>query len=198
MRKIRQGTLAILLSVSLIVAGCGASWISTALADLPILVQMAQNIAAIVALAQGAPQNSGVAAEITNVAATAKTGLEAIQALVTSYHSAPAAQKSTVLGEMDTAIASVQANLQQILAAAKVLDPKTQATITGIVTLALGTLLAIQTLVPSPAGKLSAVAPIKPPTPAQLQAAENAILRSGGFGQLVSAPPASHFPKLRF
>ena len=36
--------LAIVLSISLVTTGCGAQWISVALADLPVLTQMALNI----------------------------------------------------------------------------------------------------------------------------------------------------------
>ncbi|HXT72265.1 MAG TPA: hypothetical protein VN785_00270, partial [Candidatus Angelobacter sp.] len=150
--------------------------------DLPVLVQIAENIAAIVSAAQGQPGNAQVATQIQAVAATAKTGLETIQALVNSYNAAPAAQKATVLGQIDTALAAVQANLQQILSAARVLNPQLQATITGIITLAEGTLLAIQTLVPSP--KVGA-APLaeQPPSPAALKASYNVIVLQGGLAQ---------------
>lgn len=181
-RKIYTPFLAIALSVAMIVTACNTSWISTALADLPVLVQIAENIAAIVAAAQGQAGNTQTTAEIQAVAGTAKTGLLAIQALVNSYNSAPAAQRATILGQIDTGIASVGANLQQILTACRVLNPQLQATITGIVTLAQGTLLAIQTLVPSP--KVGAAPlPQRPPTPAALRASYNAIVLQGGLAQ---------------
>lgn len=41
--------LAFVLSISLIATGCSAQWVSVALADLPVLTQMALNIAALVA-----------------------------------------------------------------------------------------------------------------------------------------------------
>jgi len=48
--------LAVVLSISLIVTGCSAQWISVALADLPVLTQMALNIAALVASLQSGKQ----------------------------------------------------------------------------------------------------------------------------------------------
>lgn len=173
---------AIALSAAMVVTACNTSWISTALADLPVLVQIAENIAAIVGAAQGQAGNSQTAAEIQAAAATAKTGLLAIQALVNSYDAAPAAQKSDILGRIDAGLTAVQSNLQQILTAARVLNPQLQATITGIVTLAQGTLLAIQTLVPSQ--KVGAAPlPQRPPSPAALKASYNAIVLQGGLAQ---------------
>ena len=181
-RKIYTPFLAIALAVSMVVTACNTSWINTALADLPILVQIAQNIAAIVAAAQGQAGNPQTSAEIQAVAGTAKTGLLAVQALINSYNSAPAAQKVTILGQIDAGLTAVQANLQQILTAARILNPQLQATITGIVTLAEGTLLAIQTLVPSP--KVGAAPlPQRPPSPGALKASYNAIVLQGGMSQ---------------
>ena len=180
-RRIYTPFLAIALAVSITVASCNTSWIKTALADLPVLVQIAENIAAIVATAQG-QANTQADAQIQAVAATAKTGLEAIQALVNSYNSATAGQKATIAGEIDAGLSAVQANLQQILTACRVLNPQLQATITGIVTLAQGTLLAIQTLVPAAKAGPKAVQ-VRPPSAAALKASYNAIVLQGGYSQ---------------
>ena len=181
-RRIYTPFLAIALSVAMFTAACNTSWIQTALADLPVLVQIAENIAAIVGAAQWQAGNTQVTATIEAIAATSKTGLEAIQALVNSYNAAPAAQKASIAGEIDAGLAAVQANLQQILTAARVLNPQLQATITGIVTLAEGTLLAIQTLVPAAKAGPKA-AQVRPPSPAALKASYNAIVLQGGLSQ---------------
>ena len=181
-RKIWTPFMAIALSAATVVTACNTSWISTAVADLPVLVQIAENIAAIVAAAQGQSGNTQVATQIQAVATAAKTGLEAVQALVNSYNAAPAAQKATILGQIDTGLTAVQSNLQQILSAARVLNPQLEATITGIVTLAEGTLLAIQTLVPS-AKVGAAPLPQRPPSPAALKASYNAIVLQGDLAE---------------
>jgi len=181
-RRIWTPFVAIALSAAMVVTACNTSWISTALADLPVLVQIAENIAAIVAAAQGQAGNPQVAAQIQAVADTAKTGLQTIQALVNSYNAAPSAQKATILGRIDTGLTAVQANLQQILSSARLLNPQLQATITGIVTLAEGTLLAIQTLVPAAKAGPKA-AQLQPPSPAALKASYNAIVLQGGLAR---------------
>jgi hypothetical protein len=182
-RRIWTPFAAIALSVALVVTACNTSWISTALADLPVLVQIAENIASIVAAAQGqAGTSPQVTAQIQSIATTAQTGLEAIQALVNSYNSAPAANKATIAGEIDTGLSAIQANLQQILTAARVLNPQLEATITGIVTLAQGTLLAIQTLVPAAKAGPKPVQ-MQPPSASALKQSYNAIVNQGGFSQ---------------
>ena len=54
--------LAIALSISLIATGCSAQWISIALADLPVLIQMALNIGTIVTTLQSGQQISAAEA----------------------------------------------------------------------------------------------------------------------------------------
>jgi hypothetical protein len=48
--------LALVLSISLIATGCSALWISVALVDLPVLTQMALNLAALMATLQSGKQ----------------------------------------------------------------------------------------------------------------------------------------------
>ncbi len=43
-----KAALAVLLAISLLATGCTAQWISVALADLPVLLQMALNIGSLV------------------------------------------------------------------------------------------------------------------------------------------------------
>ena len=50
--------LAVVLSISLIATGCSVQWISVAPADLPVLTQMALNIAALIATLQSGEQLS--------------------------------------------------------------------------------------------------------------------------------------------
>ena len=182
-RRIWTPFVAIALSAAMVMTACNTYWISTALADLPVLVQIAENVAAILAAAQGQSGNTQVATQIQAVAATAKTGLEAVQSLVNSYNAAPPAQRATILGQIDTGLTAVQANLQQILTAARVMNPQLQATITGIVTLAEGTLLAIQTLVPTAKAGPKAVVQVRPPSPAALKASYNVIVLQGDLAQ---------------
>ncbi len=57
--SITRIALAFVLSISLIATGCSAQWVSVALADLPVLTQMALNLAALVDAAIGKTAESG-------------------------------------------------------------------------------------------------------------------------------------------
>ena len=82
--------LAVVLSISLIATGCSAQWISVALADLPVLTQMALNIAALVATLQSGKQlTPAEALAIQNISAEASKDLTLLQSLYNSYKTSP-------------------------------------------------------------------------------------------------------------
>ncbi|MGA8169192.1 MAG: hypothetical protein WB813_18060, partial [Candidatus Acidiferrales bacterium] len=84
--RIAKASLCTILSIALVLAGCSVSWISTALADLPVITQVALNITSIVAAAQGKGQASPAATdEIQGIANQVKSDLTLIQSLITSY-----------------------------------------------------------------------------------------------------------------
>jgi hypothetical protein len=93
--------LAVALSISLIATGCSAQWISVALADLPVLTQMAVSVAALAATLQtGKQRNPAEALAIQNISAEATKDLTLLQSLYSQYKANPSAdtlQKIEVL-----------------------------------------------------------------------------------------------------
>jgi hypothetical protein len=84
--------LAIVLNISLLDPGCSAQWVSDPLADLPVLTQMAENIAALVATLQSGKQL--IPAEtlaIQNISAGASKDLTLLQPLYNTYKASPSA-----------------------------------------------------------------------------------------------------------
>src|SRR5581483_5026406 len=82
--------LAIVLSISLLATGCSAQWISVALADLPVLVQMALNIGSLVTTLQSGNQLSAIdAATIQNISTEASKDLNLLQTLYSEYKTNP-------------------------------------------------------------------------------------------------------------
>jgi len=74
--------LAVVLSISLIATGCSAQWISVALAHLPVLTQMALNLAALVATLQSGKQISPAETlAIQNISAEASKDLTLLQSV---------------------------------------------------------------------------------------------------------------------
>ncbi len=71
-----KAALVVLLAISLLATGCSAQWISVALADLPVLLQMALNIGSLVTTLQSGKQlSASEAPAIQNISAEASKDL---------------------------------------------------------------------------------------------------------------------------
>jgi hypothetical protein len=139
--------LAGVLCVSLITTGCTAQWISVALADLPVLTQMALNIAGLVATLQSGKQiNAADAAAIQNISTEAGKDLNLLQTLYNQYKSAPDAG---TLGKIQGVIAEINQNLPALLAAAHISDAVLAARIAAGVNLILTTVQSFASLMPA-------------------------------------------------
>jgi hypothetical protein len=135
-----------LLSLALFATGCSASWISIALADLPVLVQMALNIGTVVTtLESGKQLSSTESAAIQNISSQASKDLNLLQALYNQYKAAP---NASTLQKLQGAIADMNQNLPALLQASHVNDPVVAARITAAVNLILTTVNSFAVLMP--------------------------------------------------
>ena len=151
-----KAVLVVLLSLSLLATGCSAKWISVALADLPVLVQMALNIGTVVTtLESGKQLTSAEAATIQNISSQASKDLNLLQVLYNQYKAAP---NASTLQEIQSAIADMNQNLPALLQASHVADPVLAARITAGVNLILSTVNSFATLMPQVAAPLQAQA----------------------------------------
>jgi len=138
--------LAILLSVSLLATGCSAQWIGVALADLPVLVQMALNIGTLVTTLQLGQQLSATeAAAIQNISTEASKDLNLLQALYNDYKANPSA---TAIQKIQNTIADINQNLPAVLQAAHISNPILSARVAAAVNLILTTVASFAALIP--------------------------------------------------
>ena len=173
--------LAGVLALSLVVSGCSTAWIDTAIADVPVVLQIVTSIIGIVQTAQGSEDPSTVNAA-NAVAAQAKADLQQLQVLVNDYQAAAAADKPNLVGKIDAALATAQKDLAGVLSVFHVKNQNLQLTIATSVGLALSTLAAIQALIPAQAAKVSAKA-AKPPKASDLKKQFNTVVRANGYAQ---------------
>ncbi len=146
--------LAIVLSISLLATGCSAQWLSMALADLPVLTQMALNIGTIVTtLESGKQVSSADAAAIQNISAQASKDLNLLTALYNEYKANPSA---SALEKIQSVIADINQNLPALLQAAHIGDPVLSARIAAAVNLILTTVASFAALVPQTSTRSSA------------------------------------------
>ena len=138
--------LAILLSISLITTGCTAQWISVALADLPVLTQMALNIGTLVTTLQSGKQlNSTDAAAIQNISSQASKDLNLLQSFYKEYKANP---NVGTIQKIQNVIADISQNLPALLQAAHISDPVVSVRVTAGVNLILTTVASFAALMP--------------------------------------------------
>jgi hypothetical protein len=153
-----KAALAVLLAISLLATGCTAQWISVALADLPVLLQMALNIGSLVTTLQSGQQLSASEAQaIQNISAESSKDLNLLQTLYNQYQASPSA---SALQKIQSTVADINQNLPALLQAAHIADPVLSARVGAAVNLILATVTSFAALIPQasgmPTGRLAA------------------------------------------
>jgi hypothetical protein len=157
-----KAVLAVLLAISLLATGCTAQWISVALADLPVLLQMALNIGSLVTtLRSGQDITSAETTAIQNISAEASKDLNLLQALYNQYQASPSA---SALQKIQSTVADINQNLPALLQAAHIADPVLAARMSSAVNLILTTVTSFAALIPQasgmPTSRITAASPI--------------------------------------
>src|SRR5205814_7788947 len=138
--------LALVLSILIATAGCSAQWINTALQDLPVLTQMALNIATLVStLAAGKQASTGDVAVIQNISAQASRDLNLLQSLYNEYRASP---NNTTLQKIQNVISGLNQNLPALLQAAHISNPTLSARVSAAVNLIISTVNSVASLMP--------------------------------------------------
>jgi hypothetical protein len=138
--------LALVLAIAIAATGCSAQWINIALQDLPVLTQMALNIATLVsALASGQQASTADIAVIQNISAQASRDLNLLQTLYGEYKANPSA---TTLQKIQNVIADLNQNLPTLIQSAHISNPMLSARIAAAVNLILTTVNSFAALMP--------------------------------------------------
>jgi hypothetical protein len=138
--------LALALAIALAATGCSAQWINTALQDLPVLTQMALNIATLVTtLAAGQQASTADTAVIQNISAQASRDLNLLQTLYNEYKASPS---PTTLQKLQSAISDLNQNLPTLLQSAHISNATVAARIAAAVNLILTTVNSFAALMP--------------------------------------------------
>lgn len=187
-QKLGKGLVAITLAASLALTGCPPKdWLTTAIGDLPVVIQIVTSIMGIVATIQGTdPATDPMIKEVTAIGTQAQKDLATVQSLVNDYK---AAKTPDTLAKIDAALSAVQKDLQGILTAFHVKNTATQTAVAVGIGLALTTVQAIYSLLPlttptpstamptaAEAKPVPRTAPHSPPKPEDLKATYNALV----------------------
>jgi hypothetical protein len=138
--------LALALAIALAATGCSAQWINTALQDLPVLTQMALNIATLVStLAAGQQASAADTAVIQNISAQSSRDLNLLQTLYNEYKATPS---PTTLQKIQSTISDLNQNLPTMLQSAHISNPTVSARMAAAVNLILTTVNSFAALMP--------------------------------------------------
>jgi hypothetical protein len=110
-----KSLLALVLALLTATTGCSPQWINVAVQDLPVLTQMALNIATLVStLASGKQASAADVAVIQNISAQASRDLNLLQTLYSDYKASPS---SATLQKIQNVISDLNQNLPALLQA---------------------------------------------------------------------------------
>ncbi len=138
--------LVIALCIALIATGCTAQWLNVAISDLPVLTQMALNIATLVAtLHSGNQLNPADVTAVQNISAQASQDLSLLQSFYNAYKANPSA---STLQNIQTTITKITQGLPVLLQSAHISDPVTSAKVSAGVNLILTTVTSFAALMP--------------------------------------------------
>lgn len=142
-----RAALALTLACTLALSACTDAWLKIALQDLPVLVQMALNIAALTSALDGAPTNPSDIAAINAISAEAKTDLTLLDTLYGEYKTNPS---TGLMAQIEKTITDIDTNLPALLSAAHIKDPVLETRVTAAVGLILTTVETFTALIPNP------------------------------------------------
>lgn len=161
-----KSLLAAVLALAIAATGCSAQWINIALQDLPVLTQMALNIASLVSTLASGQASSADVAVIQNISAQASRNLNLLQNLYGEYKSNP---NSTTLQKIQNVISDLNQNLPALLESAHIANATLSARITAAVNLILTTVNAFASLMPHAGPATSQKVNVSLPRPADLK-----------------------------
>lgn len=134
--------LVVVLSLAMFCTACSTAWVSTLDSILAAAAPALINVLQIVAVANGKPMDSNLAAKINADAAVVKT-------LAGDFSKASSGSAPGVCQQLQAAVGAYQADQALVLQVAQVSDPKTQTKITLLANLVAGTVQAITAVIPS-------------------------------------------------
>src|SRR5208337_1426812 len=137
-----RNALVVVLSLAMFCTACSTAWISTLDSILAAAAPALVNILQIVAVANGQPMNSNLAAKINGDATALKT-------LAGDFAKASSGAAPGVCQQLQAAVGAYQADQALVLQVAQVSDANTQTKTTLLADLIAGTVQAITAVIPS-------------------------------------------------
>lgn len=148
-RNLGRVGLAIVLSLTMVGAGCSTDWIGEAEQIVAALIPAAANLVALVATLQGKTVSAADLQMVQDAGTQAGADLQLIRSLIAAYQKADAAAKPGILNQIQSAIGAAQGNLEGLLSALHIKDAATQAKVQAVVGILLAEVQSLAAVVPA-------------------------------------------------
>lgn len=148
-RNLGRVGLAIVLSLTMVGAGCSTDWIGEAEQIVAALIPAAANLVALVATLQGKTVSAADLQMVQDAGTQAGADLQLIRSLIAAYQKADAAAKPGILNQIQSAIGAAQGNLEGLLPALHIKDAATQAKVQAVVGILLAEVQSLAAVVPA-------------------------------------------------
>ena len=152
MNRLGRAGVALVLGVTIVLAGCSTAWIAEAEQIVAALIPAAANIVALVAALQGKSVSATDLATIQNAGTQAGADLQLVQSLITAYQKADESAKPGILNQIQAALMTAQAGLKGVLPALHIQDAATQAKITAVLGIVISEVQSLAAIVPVVSG----------------------------------------------
>jgi hypothetical protein len=141
---------ALVLCATMILTACSTAWITEAEEIVAALIPAAANLITLIEALQGNGVSTQDLQVMQSASTQAQTDLQVINTLVTQYQQATdATTQASLLAQIQTAITTVQSNLNLLLPALHITDPATQAKVTAVIGLILSEVQSLEAILPA-------------------------------------------------
>jgi len=144
--------LALVLSGTMILAGCSTNWVQEAEQIVAVMIPGAANLVTLIAMLEGKTVSAADLAMLQSAGTQAGSDMQLIQSLIAAYDKADAATKPAILSQIQSALNAVQANLQGLLPALHIKDMATQTKVAAVVGILLSEVQSLAAVVPAVQG----------------------------------------------
>jgi hypothetical protein len=133
---------------TMIWTACSTAWIGEAEQIVAALIPATANLVALVATLQGKNISAADLQTIQSAGSQAEADLQVMESLIAQYQKADASAQPGLLNQIQVAMSTVQATLNDLLPALHVKDAATQAKITAVVGILLSEVQSVAAIVP--------------------------------------------------
>jgi hypothetical protein len=147
-RNLWRGAVGLVLCLAIGLAGCSTGWIGQAQEIVAVLIPAAANIVTLVATLDGKGVSAGDLQTIQSAGTQVGADLQLIQSLIAAYEKADASAQPGILNQIQTATATVESNLQNLLPALHIKDAATETKITAVVGILLSEVQSLAAVLP--------------------------------------------------